>query len=270
MKLLITVTFLLSPLAAVAGWHDEDFSTTPIPLLEQARLRHGMSTDALSEVKVGVVLAKQKVSSSSHYYRRLQSQFEFTNEACNNTYNELWSDADLKAAYDAYVAQVDADAANIEKFCNTNYYKNSITCKVDDPVAIDTQFQNACTAAGGKVDAFPLDLACTMSYSWDDWSVFLDMPDAFDCFPADSQFEEQCGDEVADFEDLALILFEEEIESMYRMSGFTRVNCDVGAVSKPAAGNTDDSSSAAAPRSIWNIVVFLTLCSINKIIEIEQ
>jgi hypothetical protein len=228
---------------AVAG--HQDFSAPALEALGRRTL-----TAALSEAKAGVI-----AKDSSRDLRQL----EFT-EACNNTYNALWDDADLNAAYLTYETNLDAvlaDAVSDDDLCTTK--GNDVSCKVDGAVAGDTEFQNACTTAGGKVDSFEFDVACTLTLDGTDASIFVDMPDTFDCYPPGAEFAD-CAESLLDIIGDLFQLLEEELESTIRMSGFTNVNCDAG------AGVTNNPGSAATPRSLWTVVVATAAATIGAFV----
>lgn len=225
---------------AVAG-RQQDSASLSAPALEA--LGRGTLANALSDAKSGGTTAVLG-------YSRGLRQLEFT-EACNNTYNELWSDADLNDAYMFYSTNLDAaiEAATSPDTDACVTEGNDVKCVVSSGVEGEDEFISTCDNAGGAVDSVPMEITCALTLDGEIGSIYLDLPDALDCYPTDSEFQD-CKDALIDTYYDVLQFMEEILEGAYLDAGYTNVNCDVGA---PVDQDTDQAknSGAAAPQILW-------------------
>lgn len=85
---------------------------------------------------------------------------EFT-EACNNTYNELWTDQAMNDAFDTYSANYEASllVATSSTYTCTND-GNNFVCDLDSRIEGEEAFQSSCSSAGGAINSVSLDIYC--------------------------------------------------------------------------------------------------------------
>lgn len=173
-----------------------------------------------------------------HVFRQLE---DFPPE-CNSTYNALWEDESLNAAYDAYDADLSAtlaDASSNTDQCTDNG-SGDISCDLSATVPSETTFRDACTAAGGDVAEVPLDISCSLNMEGEAGSIFLDLPPGLDCFPSGDDFA-PCETYLYDAFDSLLAFLEGALEEAYTQSGFTDVSCNVGDAGPNGGGGSSAS-----------------------------
>lgn len=188
----------------------------------------------------------------AHVFRQLE---DFPPE-CNSTYNALWEDADLNAAYDAYSTDLDSAVADVGDTdqCTDNG-DGEINCDFAESPPSEPDFRSACTAAGGDVAEVPLDIYCTMELEGEPGSIFIDLPMALDCFPSGSDFD-SCETYILDEFDLLISFLEGILEGSFTDEGFTNVQCEVGTPDKP---NGDTTSASSIMRGGYGIVASTAL-----------
>jgi hypothetical protein len=142
----------------------------------------------------------------------------------------LWKDEDLRNAYQYYSynreqtqAALTADGSDV-----CSILVDVITCDFDEPITGETELRNACTAAGGRVVAYSMDVKCSISDGGAFVTAILDEPASVDCIPSVADgFDSTCVAEFAAIVNAITDANAELGEAILNSDGtFSTVNCE--------------------------------------------
>lgn len=181
------------------------------------------------------------------FQARALRDLQFT-DACNDTYNALWEDQALNDAADTYSTNYDEATSSLANCVDSS--TNSVKCSVDGPIEGETEYETACTNAGGETMPIDFDLNCEGTFEGETSSVEVDLPPILTCIPASNDFD-SCAEDLRDLyknvTDLMASLYEFGLSS----GGFSQVSCDAGDVGAGSgSGGSNGGSSNAVTRGI--------------------